>query len=365
MSYIQVVDLFQYKWGLTCLADAASGEFCTDVESSWNITTMVADDDATWPNYTQKTFYDISSGSWAPFTDLNGTLADPYDYDIWLNASDVGILEGQMTGLDYYVVRPEPSDDSNFGWTVPLFPDQYPLQIQCSSCFLQRFLYGMESTWGDVWDEISSQIWTNMQLNCDVTTMPSVVNNLTGAVGGIVNDSLPSVDFASCANPLNVTNMTCNAIGLEFSVPSASILSLNYVQCGSITGEICAPASCPIAVNNQTQSARPFVSNYNNFTLVQFLTWNPYLDPNTIMENETVCVAPAGGSYSPPAATPAYPTVYSTTATPSEPTPPGTIANCGLYYGVQAGDYCNTVALNFSITLAELLGTYAIVVSTI
>ena len=36
-------------------------------------------------------------------------------------------------------------------------------------------------------------------------------------------------------------------------------------------------------------------------------------------------------------------------------TPSGTITNCGLYYEVQSGDECNTVALNFTITLAQLL----------
>ena len=357
MTYPQIVDLFQYKWGLTCLADATSNQFCSDVENTWNITTMVANQKATWPVNPPKTYYDISSGSWDPYTDLNGTLASPYDYDIWLNASAVGST-GQMTGLDYYVQRPLPSDDSNYGWTAPLDADEYPLEIQCSSCFTQRFLYGMGSRWGDVWDEISTQVWGNMQQNCNLTSMPIVANNLTGKAVGLVDDSLPPLNFSACANPLTVANTTCSAVGVQYSVPSASIPALNYLQCGLVNGQICAPLSCPITVNNQTQSVRPFVASYNNFTLVQFLIWNPYINPVAITENETVCVGPPGGVYSPPAATPAYPTIYTTTATPTEPTPSGTVPNCGLYYGVQPGDSCNTVALNFSITLTELLGIY-------
>lgn len=65
---------------------------------------------------------------------------------------------------------------------------------------------------------------------------------------------------------------------------------------------------------------------------------------------------PPGGSYTPPptTVTVANPTVYSTTATPAAQTPPGTIANCGNYYTVQAGDECNTVALRFGITFQQL-----------
>lgn len=66
--------------------------------------------------------------------------------------------------------------------------------------------------------------------------------------------------------------------------------------------------------------------------------------------------SPPGGAYVPPATTApvANPTVYTTTAIPALPTPPGTISNCGLYYNTQSGDYCNMIAMNFSITFDQL-----------
>lgn len=38
--------------------------------------------------------------------------------------------------LDYYYERSVPIDDDNFGWPDVLGADEYPLEIQCSSCFV-------------------------------------------------------------------------------------------------------------------------------------------------------------------------------------------------------------------------------------
>lgn len=354
MSYPQVIDLFQHKWGLTCLEDADSGDFCSDIEDTWNITTMVASDTATWPTQTNKTFYVFDEHGWEPYTDENGTLANPYDDNIWYPAASVGILTDRMAGLDYWMERHEPTDDSNYGWSKPLDADEYPLEIQCSSCFLQRYIYGMESTWGTVWDIMSSQVWENMQKNCNLSTSINPANKL----------SLPPMDIlplprnlSACSNVQNVTtSMTCQQMGIQFHVSSASISTLNGILCGALHGPACMGESCPIGIVNKTQSVRPFVNQYNNFTLSQFLKWNPYVDTSALMENDTVCVGPPGGSYVLPVATPAYPTSYTTTANASLPTQSGTIPNCGLYYAPKAGDYCNTIVLKFSITLNEFFG---------
>jgi len=66
---------------------------------------------------------------------------------------------------------------------------------------------------------------------------------------------------------------------------------------------------------------------------------------------------PPGGAYIPASTTVkvAQPSIYTTTATPADPTPSGTILNCGKYYKVQLGDYCNLLALNNSITFDQLI----------
>jgi hypothetical protein len=41
-----------------------------------------------------------------------------------------------MAAADFFITKPEPVDDDNYGWHEPLEFDEYPLEIQCSSCFL-------------------------------------------------------------------------------------------------------------------------------------------------------------------------------------------------------------------------------------
>lgn len=94
---------------------------------------MVLDDSATWPTHTNKCYIDVSIGSWSYSTDFNGTCTEPFTFS-WDNATDTQL--SQMAALDYYVDRPDPIDDDNYGWYEPLEFDEYPLEIQCSSCFL-------------------------------------------------------------------------------------------------------------------------------------------------------------------------------------------------------------------------------------
>ena len=142
-----------------------------------------------------------------------------------------------------------------------------------------------------------------------------------------------------CIQTLTSTsNTTCQQLGLQEGVPVAGLSNLNYgINCQYLEGQtLCAPASCPIAVNTgPTQSLGPFLSQYTNFTQIQFLTWNPFVNTRLIKTGDTVCVGPPGGAYVPAGvATQASPSVYTTTATPAYPTPSGAISNCGLWYEV-------------------------------
>lgn len=53
LSAVQVVDLFVYKYNMSCLADS-SGAFCLMVEESWDVGTLNASGEATWPSFTNK-----------------------------------------------------------------------------------------------------------------------------------------------------------------------------------------------------------------------------------------------------------------------------------------------------------------------
>jgi len=151
-------------------------------------------------------------------------------------------------------------------------------------------------------------------------------------------------------------NTSCTDFAIQNSIPVTSLIGLNDLNCARLgSSPYCAPASCQIAVSSQWQTYVTFLQEYSNITLTQLSLWNPFLNMMWINEGEPVCVAPPGGSFVPTIASQAVPSVFTTTATPSEPTPSGTISNCGLYYTVQSGDYCNALALKFSITFSVLI----------
>ncbi|KAJ5219686.1 hypothetical protein N7468_008890 [Penicillium chermesinum] len=156
MTFTEYMDFFQDKYELICLADEETDDFCLDVEASWNITNMVLLDKATWPTYTNKCYYDVSYGDWEWFYFENGTCLEPFD-DYFQDATDANGLN-QLAAWDYYVDRPPAINDDNYGWTEPLEWDEYPLEMQCSSCFLQKFKHGFESSWGEIWEYVQTYL---------------------------------------------------------------------------------------------------------------------------------------------------------------------------------------------------------------
>lgn len=98
---------------------------------------MVAAKTATWPTYTNKTYPDLSTGGWAPPTDVDGTLLNTFATDNFISAANVPA--GQPQAADYWTTVPPAIDDSNYGWNASLEYDEYPLGIQCSSCWMYDF----------------------------------------------------------------------------------------------------------------------------------------------------------------------------------------------------------------------------------
>jgi hypothetical protein len=47
-----------------------------------------------------------------------------------------------------YVYTGGPQQSANYGWQEALESDEYPLEIQCSPCFLNRFTLGYTSRFG-------------------------------------------------------------------------------------------------------------------------------------------------------------------------------------------------------------------------
>lgn len=88
---------------------------------------------ATWPVNTNKCYYDISQGQWDIHVDGVNECSEPFDFQ-FRKASEV--RGGQLKAVDYFIEWGDPIDDDNYGWPEPLEYDEYPLEIQCSSCAL-------------------------------------------------------------------------------------------------------------------------------------------------------------------------------------------------------------------------------------
>ncbi len=87
------------------------------------------------------------------------------------------------------------------------------------------------------------------------------------------------------------TDVVCFDLALSLSVPTQALPSLNDVNCADLGGEtLCAPAPCQLArVSGKSVNTLQWVEQYENFTLPQFMKWNPFV--GTMVEpNEVVCV---------------------------------------------------------------------------
>ncbi|KAJ8611838.1 hypothetical protein MRB53_037751 [Persea americana] len=292
MSWVQQVEYFQYKHGLLCLKDQESSDFCYDVEARFvnvhcavlsarglEADTEVAGISVLWlpmgrPNSTTKCYLDIGESQPFYITDENDIClgASLFESSMYIDISSQPIVN-QMAALDYYYERTAMIADDNYGWPEALEYDEYLLEIQCSSCWIDKFIYGYTSDWGDDWETV---------INEELTFTP--------------NASL-------CLQLINGPQAsTCQEVALNNSIPVAGLHSLNPdIYCEYLQDDtLCAPQACPIAVNNAaSMSMAYFIADYTNFTQTQFLTWNTFLQTDNIASRDTVCVGPAGGQYIP------------------------------------------------------------------
>ncbi|CZR65827.1 uncharacterized protein PAC_15727 [Phialocephala subalpina] len=192
ITFSSWIDHMQYKVGLICLADTNTSGFCLDDEKtcvayldlqcfladsvgSWNITEMVLNKAATWPNNTYKCCFNGQIFYWEYVVDENNICYSPFDFG---RSDAIGAAGStQLAALDYYIERGDPIDDDNYGWPLPLEFDEYHLEIQCSSCFLQTFKYGLENKWGDI-----SQVWDSMKANCNLDDTITPANDFSNAL---------------------------------------------------------------------------------------------------------------------------------------------------------------------------------------
>lgn len=218
----------------------------------------------------------------------------------------------------------------------------------------------------------AEEAYTSATASCSATGYPLTA---TTALFTVTSASATATATASPASSCDRTYSiqsgdTCASISQSQGIGTTWLLSDNNLPayCSgfpTISGSLlCLNHSCPtetVQANDTCQS----IQAAHNLTLAQVLAWNPQLNracSNLDMSlGLELCVGSPGTPYTAPnsSATTGGTAGSGTTATTPAAIPDnianGTNTNCGQFYTVQPGDYCNLLALRFGISLSDLI----------
>jgi hypothetical protein len=238
----RIVDFYTYKYNLTCLSSGSS--WCLLDEKKWFLEFLPT---TTWPKYTDKWYPDWSNDpvNGTSRVDKNGTTILPYN----TVPPPVATFEsGMKQALDYRTLPAPATGTLNPNSTIGLEYDEYPLEIQCSSCFLQRFKLGFMSRWGETYDDVKGQAWDNIQKNCNFKQ--------TLMVHPALKPEPASADWSwslprACEQMVILSSrMNCSTFSSMYKVSTAALRDLNkdIRYQGMRTGTYCLPESCEVAM---------------------------------------------------------------------------------------------------------------------
>ncbi|KAG6847464.1 hypothetical protein H0H93_007975 [Arthromyces matolae] len=205
-----------------------------------------------------------------------------------------------------------------------------------------------------------------------VSTAPGDQVVLDPGVSGFGTNSTaaPAADCSIVGR--NVTTgvaTTCTALAQQYSISEYSVLASNpsLASCDSISAGtiLCLPQACTtytIATNDTCDSVAALAQSKagTTVTTTQLQSFNPdlgtYCQLMALRVGKQICLSPNGGFPQLSATTGAQPSATPTSlaAVPS-PTVSGTTSACGKWYQIQSGDYCQTIALNNGVALADFL----------
>ncbi|KAL4770522.1 hypothetical protein BDW60DRAFT_217940 [Aspergillus nidulans var. acristatus] len=173
-----------------------------------------------------------------------------------------------------------------------------------------------------------------------------------------LNTREPPADCSTNRTHTAVSGDTCAKIASAHSVPRGLLVAINHVRpdCADLrVGQVlCLPEPCALYPVQAGASCMD-IAAANALTVQDLLEWNKYINPEctNLQAGDEVCVGPP--TPSPTTTFVASPTTlqkrdYATSIVePPGPVPRGTTKNCGLYYEVKPGDFCDSIADRFSI----------------
>ncbi|KAI4693341.1 uncharacterized protein J4E88_001712 [Alternaria novae-zelandiae] len=341
----RILDFYTYKYNLTCLH--GDSDWCLMEQRKWFVEYLPT---VTWPSFTEKWYPDWFNDpiNGTNRIDENGTTIMPYTI---VDPGTPIFNSHKEQALDFRYKGAEPArgtlkqDPNQFGG---LEYDEYPTEIQCSSCFLKRFKLGFMSRWGEVYNEVKQQAWDNIQRNCGFEEMLYVDPALDQSGPPPEHEAWDWDGPSRCDRVVEFSSygaVNCSTFSAMYKVATGTLRDLNkrFVNQDSCmalpNGTYCLPEPCDAAKQVYDGGIEPFDligpnGPYNNISFTQFVKWNSAAVHSRVMPGDYVCIGPPGGAYVADLAPGGQggPPLYTTTAVPAMETPPGTISNCGKYY---------------------------------
>ncbi|KAE9375150.1 carbohydrate-binding module family 50 protein [Stipitochalara longipes BDJ] len=240
-----------------------------------------------------------------------------------------------------------------------------PTQYLCTKCMLGMLAQSQSTSYSNYNADFVSD-WQSVQagellLWIEHTVQPPQTNLTIANLPNFVNTSgLAPVPCISGKTYRVKAGDNCTTIGISQKVASGTLFIINnlFADCSNLTvgSSICLPQTCS-TYQVKTNDTCWSVAAAQNIGVVQLQGWNPALNPgcSNLYAGTTICISPPGGIWNGTTIAGASPTQLSpyatTTVTPPGPTPFGTTSQCGAYYEAVAGDYCQQISLNQTITV--------------
>ncbi|KAI8630383.1 hypothetical protein F5Y19DRAFT_474775 [Xylariaceae sp. FL1651] len=227
----------------------------------------------------------------------------------------------------------------------------------CDTCIVKQLQLQAGSPF-DGGDNLAAD-YSSLTSSCSITGMPVTTTTLASSTMSITDAPSPT-----CAGKTYQVSAgdTCRSIAQSQGISVGWLVvdnGLNAYCAGfNATGSLCIQNTCKtyIVKTNDTCAS---IAKAQNVTQTQLVEWNPILDSTCknigLSLNDSICVGKPGKPFTSPTTT--IPVVTSITTAASVPTDvaANTTHNCGLFYQVQLGDYCNIVCIKFNINLDDFL----------
>ncbi|CAN9387616.1 unnamed protein product [Alternaria alternata] len=250
---------------------------------------------------------------------------------------------------------------SPMGWdTEP--PSGVQASGPCDLCFIKNLQKQAGSPYYDEPQIRESSLYESKTSSCGVTGYPLSISSLPFPQLPIASPT-PTSSVCSGEEYDIQTGDDCYKISKSQSIGTAWLLSDNSLTayCADFpqNGKLCIKNTCKVYTVQPADTCELMASS-NNITIAQLKAWNPIINAGCHnlykMNGTSICISNPGVAYVTP---PAMPPLAPSTAVSAAPVPTNakdeSNRQCGQWYNVESGDYCNLVTMRYAIAMADFV----------